>query len=221
MKDDIEVGARLTSGQSVSSFGGNPLSGNQTFTGDGGEERRVDRSGVCEVVAVERPGIGLPARRSAGKMEVPFVVDGMVYDPDWTPTGASAQAGYAFSDRQSVKLITGGFLLSDTANFSYDPYLLGAQLRWDAVWTSKLSTSVGAAGYWVLNTTNLSNTDVPNVNGGNTRDATGHLVYEMRPVVGDASATYTLSSFPLYRGAFPITVRGRVYVQHRLPGRRR
>ena len=46
----------------------------------------------------------------------------------------------------------------------------------------------------------LSNTS----NEGNSRTAAGNLVYNFNPVVVDGSVTYTLDSFPLYIGEFPI-----------------
>ena len=51
----------------------------------------------------------------------------------------------------------------------------------------------------------LINSAVPNINRGNTRTGpTGVLAENFNPLVADASITYTLDSFPLYKGAFPI-----------------
>ncbi len=50
---------------------------------------------------------------------------------------------------------------------------------------------------------------MPNNNQGNTRNATtGNLQYYYNPIVGSASFTYTLDSFPLYKGKFPIKPAG-------------
>jgi hypothetical protein len=55
---------------------------------------------------------------------------------------------------------------------------------------------------------NLSTANVPYVNQGNTRNAGGFLVNDYAPIIGDASVTYKLDSFPFYTGVFPIKVAG-------------
>jgi hypothetical protein len=88
--------------------------------------------------------------------------------------------------------------------------MLGAQVVWDAKWNSKLSSSLGLAVYDIVNKDNLStaNASIANGNTGNTRDAAGNLVNSYNPFVLSGSVTYTLSSVPLYKGAFPIKVGG-------------
>jgi hypothetical protein len=51
---------------------------------------------------------------------------------------------------------------------------------------------------------------VPYQNQGNTRNGNGVLVNHYNPIIGDASVTYTLDSFPLYTGAFPIKAGGEI-----------
>jgi hypothetical protein len=65
----------------------------------------------------------------------------------------------------------------------------------------------------------LNNAAVPNDNVGNTRYATavgnhaaGDLVANFEPFVFDASVTYTLDSFPLYTGPFPMRFGGEYIV---------
>jgi hypothetical protein len=54
----------------------------------------------------------------------------------------------------------------------------------------------------------LTNSSVPNINRGNTRNPDGTLARDMRPWVVDGSATYTVSTFPGYNGPFPIKFGG-------------
>ena len=91
-----------------------------------------------------------------------------------------------------------------------NPYLLGGQLGWDAKWTPKLSTALDVGYLYLGNSTNLNNVSVPNLNGGNTRNFYGDLTNTYTPVIVNASATYTASSFPLYKGPFPIKIGGEV-----------
>jgi hypothetical protein len=60
----------------------------------------------------------------------------------------------------------------------------------------------------------LTNGAVQNINRGNTRLApTGELAYRFNPWVVDGAITYSLSSFPFYKGAFPIKV-GAAYMNN-------
>ncbi|MDB6027663.1 MAG: hypothetical protein JWM68_3886, partial [Verrucomicrobiales bacterium] len=145
---------------------------------------------------------------TGGKMENPFVVSDIVFDPDYTPEGLGEQFGYNFNDKHSLKLNLGQFVMDELAAKSEDPFLLGAQLRWEALWSPKLSTSLGLSSYLISGTENLTTANVPDVNRGNTRTASGALVNDFNPVVVDAAATYNLDSAPFYTGAFPIRVAG-------------
>lgn len=57
---------------------------------------------------------------------------------------------------------------------------------------------------------------VANQNAGNTRYTTGalsgNLVYDYNPVIGSASMTYKLASFPGYNGEFPVRLGGEYMV---------
>jgi hypothetical protein len=66
--------------------------------------------------------------------------------------------------------------------------------------------SIHEAEQLTYNQTGTQN--VPNQNAGNLRNAAGQLVYNYNPIIADASITYTLDSFPMYTGAFPIKVGG-------------
>ncbi len=74
--------------------------------------------------------------------------------------------------------------------------------RFDIVNRAGLGLSGGA------NPPNYNPGGVANNNQGNTRDANGDLVYNYNPIIASASVTYTLDSFPLYKGAFPIKIAG-------------
>jgi hypothetical protein len=96
------------------------------------------------------------------------------------------------------------FLLDEEKASSHDPMLYGAQLMWNARWTPKLASSLGVGAFNILNQDMLTTGNVPFVNQGNSRTAAGNLIYRYNPVILDASVTYTLDTFPLYTGAFPI-----------------
>jgi len=81
-------------------------------------------------------------------------------------------------------------------------------LRVDSTWNKKIATSLGVSALAIKSDQNLVNGNVPNVNRGNTRDAFGAPVSSFNPIVGDASLTYTLESFPAYTGTFPIKAGG-------------
>jgi hypothetical protein len=100
------------------------------------------------------------------------------------------------------------FILDELGGLENDPYFFGGQIRWDAKWSPKLATSAGVSGLSLDNDENLTNGNVPNVNRGNTRDATGAPQYSFNPIVGDLALTYTLDRAPLYPGPFPIKVGG-------------
>jgi len=120
------------------------------------------------------------------------------------------QLGYAFNDKQSLRFNNGGFALAELSGSSYDAYLLGSQVRWDAKWTPKLASSVGFSYFDLVNSANLTTAAVPDSNTGNWRDSSGKLLSGFNPFVVDAAVTYTLDSFPLYDGAFPIKLAGDV-----------
>jgi hypothetical protein len=213
IKDDFEVGFRLTSSEPAKGFsdaskspGGDPISGNTSFSGNGSKKFiYIDQAyGKWSPLHAD----GWNGSLTIGKMENPFTFSDIVFDQDYTPEGAAAQISYAFNDVHTLKLAGSGFMLKELDASSGDPYLLGAQLRLDSKWSPKLSSSVGIAALSLDNAGNLITAAVPNQNVGNTRKAVPggdfSLVYNFNPVVADASLTYTLDSFPFYSGAFPI-----------------
>jgi hypothetical protein len=233
MLDNIEVGLRLTSSEAASGggSGGDPISGNTTFQDNGSKKFVFIDLAYGKWAAIKTPTFSSTA--IIGKMENPFVFSDMVFDGDYTPEGIALQFAYNLTPNHAIKLIGAGFALDEIGNNSRDPYLVGAQLRWDARWSSKIQSSAGAAllnimseerlgastanatisvdgsGNFVTNAP-VTTWTVPNQNGGNTRGgAPGfNLVNNFTPLVGDASVTYWLEEFPMYRGAFPIKLAG-------------
>jgi hypothetical protein len=205
MKDDFELGFRLTSSEATGSFGGDPISGNTTM-GDNGSKKNIYVDLAYGKWSPLHHG-AWTGSATVGKMENPFVVSDSVFDGDYTPEGGALQSGFAINDSHSLKLATAVFILDEIAQGSQasnDPILYGAQLRYDAKWTPRIATTLGAGWFGLSEEENLGNGAVPNVNVGNTRDAAGNLVYNYAPVVVDAAVTYTLDKVPFYNGAFPI-----------------
>ena len=143
-----------------------------------------------------------------GKMENPFGFSEMVYDPDYTPEGAAQQLTYHFNDQHSLKFVGGEYVVNELKASSKDTYLFSGQLTFDSKWSEKFQTAVGVGALSLWNSSMLNTANVPDQNRGNTRTAAGDLLYHYNPIVVDASATYTLKSFPLYRGPFPIKLVG-------------
>ena len=225
MKDDLQAGFRLASGDSAGgSFGGNPLSNNSTFQDDFTKKFLYIDAAYGKWTAIN-DGTWLVAT-TIGKMDNPFPLTAMVFDPDLTPEGAVIQAGYKINDVHSLALIGAAFVLDEQKLSSQDPFMYGAQLQWNAKWTPRLESSLGVAVFDIVNrdlltvgSSGKAVDSVPTVNLGNTRapttplsgspgDITYGLRYNYNPIIADASVTYTLDTFPLYRGKFPIKLTG-------------
>jgi len=210
MLEDFEVGLRLGSGEiddGVPPGGVDPVSNNQTFQNNG------SKKGIFLDLAY---GKWSPLNTAEwlgaitiGKMENPFVFPSTImFDRDYTPEGAAMELTYRFTPDQSLKFTGAGYMLDELATDSNDPYMAGAQLRWDAAWNTKISSSVGVSAWAIANPEVLTTASVPNVGRGNTRNAAGVLQYHYNPIQADAALTYTFEKFPLYEAPFPITVFG-------------
>jgi hypothetical protein len=213
MKDNLEVGFSLTSGDAApgSGYGGQPLSNNSTLQDNGTKKNVYFDTAYGKWTALNSDGWLLSA--TIGKMYNPLQFTPMVFDPDWTPEGAAVQGGYTFNDQHSI-MVNGAAFVEDQEVGGTDkgsvraPALFGGQAAWNANWTQRIGTSLGIGGYAIVNPANLTTANVPYVNQGNTRTAGGVLVNNYTPIIVDASATYKLDSFPLYPGAFPIKLAG-------------
>jgi hypothetical protein len=216
MKDNLEVGFRIGSSDPASntyngSGGGSPLSNNSTIQDDFSKKPLYIDAAYGRWTPVN-DGTWMLAG-TFGKMDNPFMLTPMVFDPDLTPEGAAAQTSYKFNDNQSVSFNGGAFVLDEEKTSASDPVMYGAQLIWNAKWTSKIASALGVAAFDIVNDNQLiangtAGQTVPYINQGNTRNAAGVLTYNYNPVIADASATYTLDSFPLYAGAFPVKLAG-------------
>ncbi len=207
MKDNFEVGFRLMSGEGTTTAGSDPISGNSTFQDNGSKKLIFVDLAYAKWTPVNAPKWGLAF--TGGKMENPFTVSDIVFDPDYTPEGLAQQFNFNFTPDQVVKFNVGEFVLDELSASSNDPYLAGAQLRLESKWNKKIQTSLGIAGFAISGKDSLINANVPNQNRGNTRiGSTGRLAYNFNPIVADAAFTYHLESFPFYAGEFPIRLGG-------------
>ena len=216
MFDSIEAGIRLTSSEATGNYGGDPISGNSTFANNASKKFVYIDLAYGKWTPINRDGWTLSG--TVGKMENPFATSDMVYDPDYTPEGGAIQASYALTDRHTLKGNLGAFVLQEYKTSSTDPWLFGAQVRWDGKYLQRegsygLESSLGLAWYGITGAqgTGLNTALVPDKNEGNTRVG-GNLIYQYAPFVVDAALTYNLPSMPLYKGAFPIKVSGEYMV---------
>jgi len=210
--DRFEAGFRLTSGEANGTFGGDPISGNATFQDNGSKKFVYIDLAYGRWYAFTN--MNYLASLTVGKMENPYVFSDMIFDGDYTPEGASINFTYNPSLSHALKLNLGGFVLDEIGGQSEDTYMVGAQVRWDGTWmyseahAPKLQSTIGAGILNIIESTNLVNGAVPNVNRGNTRDASGAPSYHFNPLVADAAITYTFDKVALYNGPFPIRVAG-------------
>ena len=91
LKDNLEAGLMLASGQTTTS-GGNPLSQNQTFTGNGANNYLWINQAYGKWSPLSGPD--WTGTISVGKIANPLQFDEMVFDDDYTPTGAGLQARF-------------------------------------------------------------------------------------------------------------------------------
>lgn len=205
--DDLELGLRLTSSEAQGTFGGDPISGNTSFSDNGSKKFVYFDLAYGKWSPIHTAD--WQGTFTIGKMENPFVFPStMMFDRDYTPEGAAAQLAYTFNDHHSLKFVGAGFMLDELGASSSDPWLAGAQLRWDAIWNPRWTTTLGVSGFAIQNDENLINGNVPNVNRGNTRNAAGAPANNFNPIYVDGGVTWTLEKFPRYPGPFPISVGG-------------
>ena len=205
LKNDFEVGLRLTSSEpSSGGTGGDPISGNTSF-GQNGSKKFIYIDQAYGRWSPLHAG-GWLGGLTVGKMENPFAVSDIVFDPDYTPEGAATAISYTLHDMHTFKLMGGGFVLNELSSDSNDPFFFGVQARAESKWSPKWQTSAGVAFFAIQNSETLVTGSIPNQNAGNTRSAAGDLLYDYHPVVVDAAATYTMDKMRFYKGAFPIRV---------------
>lgn len=206
LKDDFEVGIGLTSSEAAGS-GSDPISNNQSFLGNGSKKAlNIDRAYV-KWSPINNATWALTT--TLGKMDNPLVFPStLLFDKDYTPEGFAQDITYRFNADHALKLTGVGFVLNEISASSKDPYMMGAQLRYDANWTPKIQSSVGGAFLAIANAESLTTAAVPDIGSGNTRNAVGGLVNPITSLYLDGSVTYNLESFPGYTGPFPLTFSG-------------
>lgn len=204
LMDDFEVGFRLSSGEPTGNFGGSPLSGNSTMQDNG--SRKFVYIDEAFVKWTPLKGPHLTGAYTIGKQENPFVMSDLIFDPDYMPEGFGTQMGYAFCDKQSLKFNGGVFMIDELSDTTKDPMLIGGQVRWDSAWTTKFQSSFGIGGLWLVDSENLTNSLIPNINRGNSQNFDGTLKYKFQDWTVDASLIYYLDGAPMYAGPFPIRV---------------
>ena len=227
MKENFEVGIKLGSGNldsGIPTSGVDPISNNQTLQNNGSKKGIFVDQAYAKWTPLTTPDLN--GAVTFGKMQNPFVFNStMLFDNDYTPEGGALQFGYNLGSKHTLNLASGAFILDNNASTSENPFMFNNQLVLNSTWTPKLSTSLGVALLWIDHPNELGTAAVPNINYGNTRDLVlapinGILPpnYAFNPIVLDASATYTLASFPMYPTAFPITVLGEGLINPAVPG---
>jgi hypothetical protein len=215
------VGFRLGSGDATGvgsqSSAGSPLSNNTTMQ-DNATKKMIYIDAAYGRWTPINDGVWMLAA-TFGKMDQPFQVSQMVFDSDYTPEGGALQGSYKINDHHTLAINGAAFVLDEVAASSRDPFMYGAQAIWNANWTPHVASSLGVGAFDIVNRQalglagganppNINAGGVANVNQGNTRNNFGNLTYNYNPIIVSASATYTLDSFPLYNGKFPIKLAG-------------
>ena len=200
--DDFEAGFKLTS-----SDGADPLSGNTTFQNNAEKKSIYFDQAYGKWTPFKGPR--LTGGFTVGKMENPFVTSDMVFDQDYTPEGIAGQFGYRINDKHSLKFNGGWFVLDESGSQLQDPFLFGGQIRWDAIWNAKWSSTLGVTALAMQNAGTLGTNAVPNIQRGNAHTGTtGEPRYAHNPIIVDGAVTWLLDSAPFYAGAFPIKFMG-------------
>ncbi|MGH7990600.1 MAG: putative porin, partial [Limisphaerales bacterium] len=99
-----------------------------------------------------------------------------------------------------------GFVLDELSGSSRDPFLYGGQVVLNSKWTPQIATSLDVSAFDIVNQESLLTTY--DSNKGNTPPGGTTYAANFNPIVVGGSVTYTLDSFPLYNGKFPIKLAG-------------
>lgn len=223
MLDNFEVGFRLGSGD-VSGLSStvDPISQNASFENNGAKKGVYIDLAYASWNPLRGPTWS--AGTTIGKMENPFVFSDAVFDRDYTPEGIAQFVGYRLNAEHALKLIGAAWALDEISASSHDPYFFGGQLRWNADWNPEWQSNAGVALFSITNREKLGNTDVPNINVGNTRlpanaNATSPFpAYAFNAFMVDAAITYNfLEGIPFYNTKFPVTLSGDFTHNHTAP----
>jgi len=222
--DHFDVGIRLATGNPQTNPGGT-LVGGQSITANQDLNSLESRKFIWLDAAYAKwtpiNNATWMASATIGKMDNPFQLSNMIWDYDINPEGAALQLVRHINQDHALKLNSAAFVLDElnqtstttaipgftSTNLppSHDPFVLGAQLLWEAKWSPKVESSLGVSAFAINSKDALSARFQPFYNSGNTRNpATGGLKYNYDPIIGTASVTYKLDTFPFYEGEFPI-----------------
>ena len=231
MKEDFEVGIQMSSGEFDPRYGGgSPVSGQSTLSSGASRKPVFFEMAYGKWTAINNDIT--TASMTIGKMRNPFqpassVADepAMLFDPDIFPEGLAASVAYHIDPKHTLSFDGGYYVLGEVDQTlpvdnilspGHDPAFYGGQLTWNAKWNKKVSTALGFSAFSLTGRENLRTFTppaadllaVPNVNAGNTRSGFGGLAYDMTPLMVSPQIVYTLSSFPLYPGEFPVRLYG-------------
>ena len=209
LKDNMEAGFRIASGDPVGGFptqSGNTASANTTFQDNFSRKFLYLDTAYGKWTPIHNEDWMVAT--TIGKMDNPFRISNIVFDYDLDPEGVALQSSYQLNAKNSLSFNAAGFIMDEETTSSHDPAMYGAQLLWDTKWTPKLESSLGVSAFDIVNRSQLTTANVPYYNQGNTRTALGVLVNNYNPIIGSASLTYKMASFPFYKGEFPITIAG-------------
>jgi hypothetical protein len=234
MKDDLQVGFSLGSDNSS----GNALSNNTTLENNGTKKPIYVDTAYGKWTPINNDAWMLAATigKMIQPFQVTPMEFDPDYTPEgaalqsiykFTDTQSLGFNTAAFVlDNVSATAPSSSAPVPNAVGSTRDPWMYGGQVIWNASWTAKVASSLGFAVYNIVNKDGLGlpvggTTGIPanpynynpggvaNNNQGNTRNAaTGNLQYWYNPIVASASFTYTLDSFPLYHGKFPIKPAG-------------
>jgi len=207
LKDDWEIGFRITSTPSVGhDSGGDPLSTNQTFEDNGSRKPIGVDWAFARWNLLQTPR--WTGSVALGKLENPPNFTENIFDVDYTPEGLAEQFAFKINPDHTLSTYFGQYYLDELQFSGKDPYLFLEQLRLESNWGKHLNTAVTISGLSISSPESLSTSNVPDSNHGNTRNAAGELLNEYQLGIAEGSITYFLDNFPLYHGPFPIKLAG-------------
>src|SRR6266568_1223550 len=207
LRDDFEIGFRLASAPSVGKdSGGDPLSTNQTFEGNGSRKPVGIDWAFARWTPIHTPK--WTGSFTIGKMDNPPNYTEDVFDVDYTPEGLAEQFAYKVNANHTVSTYLGQYMLDELQFSNKDPFLFVEQLRLDSKWGEHVNTAFTVSGLSIANPESLTTANVPDSNHGNTRTTNGVPVNDYQLLIADGRLIYNLDSFPLYKGPFPVSLNG-------------
>lgn len=184
IKDNWEVGVRLTSSEASGNFGGDPISGNTTMTSNGSKKFLYLDLAYMKWTAINTSDWNVVL--TGGKMENPLIFTDTIFDNDYTPEGFGQQITYNLSAAHALKFNAGQYYLREISGESDDVFLFGGQARFDSTWNPKWASSVGGGFLGIMNSEQLSAASVPYVNRGNLRP----VISGSTPTLGAPTSTF-------------------------------